>query len=90
MTVKRVAGVWTATILGTTCKLATPQTKFGEGFRAGPLHCPTPLDSVKSWNLADKELLLYSAAGNVLARLRFTSGRYDGQFDSGEPISLSR
>ena len=90
MTVKRVAGVWNATILGTTCKLATPQTKFGEGFRAGPLHCPTPLDSVKSWNLAEKELVLYGATGTVLARLHFAGGRFDGQFGSGEPITLSR
>lgn len=90
MTVKRVAGVWNATILGTACKLATPQTKFGEGFRAGPLHCPTPLDKVKSWNLAEKELVLYGATGDVLARLHFAAGRYDGKFDSGEPLTLSR
>ena len=68
-----------------------PQTKFGAGFRAGPLRCPAPIDGVKSWNVAGKQLTLHDANGSVLARL-YSSGpeKFDGQTESGLPISLTR
>ena len=44
LTASSVAGVWNATVSGQSCKVATPQTKFGQGYRAGPLRCPAPLD----------------------------------------------
>lgn len=91
VTTASVAGVWNASVQGQSCKVATPQTKFGAGFRAGPLHCPAPLDGVKSWNVAGKQLALYDADGGVLARLYSSGGeRFDGQTTSGLPISLSR
>jgi hypothetical protein len=91
LTAGSVAGVWNATVSGQSCRVATPQTKFGQGFRAGPLRCPVPLDGVKSWNVAGKQLALYDGNGNLLARLYSSSGeRFDGQMTSGQPISLSR
>ena len=91
VTTASVAGVWTASVAGQSCKVATPQTKFGAGYRAGPLRCPAPLDGVKSWNVSGKQLALYDESGGVLARLYSTSGeRFDGQTSSGQPISLSR
>ncbi|MBO6717525.1 MAG: protease inhibitor Inh/omp19 family protein [Rhizobiaceae bacterium] len=86
-----VAGVWNATVAGQGCRVATPQTKFGKGFRAGPLRCPAPLDGVKSWNVEGKQLALYDQNGGVLARL-YSSGteRFDGQTSGGLPIALSR
>lgn len=91
VTTATVAGVWNATVSGQSCKVATPQTKYGAGYRAGPLRCPAPLDGVKSWNVAGKQLALYDENGGVLARL-YSSGaeRFDGQTSSGVPISLSR
>ena len=91
LTAGGVAGVWTASVSGQTCKVATPQTKFGAGFRAGPLRCPAPIDGVKSWNVAGKQLTLHDANGSVLARL-YSSGpeKFDGQTESGVPISLTR
>jgi len=86
-----IAGVWNAMVAGQGCKVATPQTKFGQGYRAGPLHCPAPLNGVKSWNVAGKELALYDQGGAVLAKLYSTGGqRFDGQTATGLPISLSR
>jgi hypothetical protein len=86
-----VAGVWNASVGGQSCRVATPQTKFGQGYRAGPLRCPAPLDGVKSWNVSGKQLELYDDGGNVLARLYSSSAeKFDGQTTSGEPISLSR
>lgn len=91
ITAGSVAGVWSASVAGQSCRVATPQTKFGQGYRAGPLRCPAPLDGVKSWNVSGKQLALYDEGGNVLARL-YSSGdaRFDGQTTTGQPISLSR
>lgn len=91
LTAGSVAGVWNATVAGQGCRVATPQTKFGQGFRAGPLRCPVPLDGVKSWNVAGKQLSLFDGNGDLLARLYSSSPeRFDGQMTSGQPISLSR
>lgn len=91
LTAGSVAGVWNASVSGQTCRVATPQTKFGQGFRAGPLRCPAPIDGVKSWNVAGKQLTLYDENGGTLARL-YSSGpeKFDGQTESGVPISLTR
>lgn len=91
VTAGSVAGVWNASVSGQSCKVATPQTKFGAGFRAGPLRCPAPIDGVKSWNVAGKQLTLYDESGGTLARL-YSSGpeKFDGQTESGLPISLTR
>lgn len=91
VTAGSVAGVWNASVSGQSCRVATPQTKFGAGYRAGPLRCPAPLDGVKSWNVEGSQLALYDDGGNVLARLYSSGGeRFDGQTSSGVPISLSR
>lgn len=91
VTAGSVAGVWNASVSGQSCRVATPQTRFGAGYRAGPLRCPAPLDGVKSWNVEGKQLALYDEGGNVLARLYSSGGeRFDGQTTSGQPISLSR
>lgn len=91
LTAGSVAGVWNASVAGQNCRVATPQTKFGQGFRAGPLRCPAPIDGVKSWNVSGKQLTLYDENGGTLARLYSSgSGKFDGQTESGVPISLSR
>lgn len=91
ITAGSVAGVWNASVGGQSCRVATPQTRFGQGYRAGPLRCPAPLDGVKSWNVEGKQLALYDDNGNVLARLYSSGGeRFDGQTSSGQPVSLSR
>ncbi len=91
LTPSSVAGVWNASVSGQSCKVATPQTKFGQGYRAGPLRCPAPLDGVKSWNVSGKQLSLYDADGGTLARLYSAGGEnFNGQTSSGQPISLTR
>lgn len=91
LTTGSVAGVWNASVAGQSCRIATPQTKFGQGYRAGPLRCPAPLDGVKSWNVAGKQLALYDGNGSMLAQLYSSgSGRFDGQTTSGQPLTLSR
>ncbi|MFC5384864.1 AprI/Inh family metalloprotease inhibitor [Aquamicrobium segne] len=90
LTPSSVAGVWTVNLSGQSCKVATPQTKFGQGYRAGPLRCPAPVDNVKSWNVSGKQLTLYDQDGGALAQLYSSGGRFDGQTTNGLPISLTR
>jgi hypothetical protein len=91
LTPATVGGVWNVSVSGQSCKIATSQTKFGQGFRAGPLRCPAPVDGVKSWAVSGKQLSLYDESGAVAATL-YSSGseKFDGQTQSGVPISFSR
>jgi hypothetical protein len=90
LTVGSVAGVWGVSVAGQNCKIATPQTKYGQGFRAGPLKCPGEMANVKSWNVAGKQLTLYDEGGSPVARLFGAGGGFSGQTSGGSPISLTR
>jgi Protease inhibitor Inh len=90
ITIGAVAGVWNVSLSGQSCKVATPQTKFGQGFRAGPLKCPAEMANVKSWNVAGKQLVMYDEAGATIARLYSTGTGFSGQTAGGAPISFSR
>lgn len=86
-----VAGVWNANLAGQSCKIATPQTKYGQGFRAGPLRCPGELASLASWAVNGKQLSLYDGNGGTVATLYSSGqGRFDGQTVAGQALSLSR
>jgi hypothetical protein len=91
VTAGAVAGVWNVSVGGQSCRIATPQTSFGQGFRGAPLGCPAPMASFKSWAPRGKQLVLFDDSGTQIATL-FSSGgsRFDGQTSSGQPISLSR
>jgi hypothetical protein len=91
LTPGKVAGVWNASLAGQSCKVATPQTKFGQGYRAGPLRCPGELANLSSWSVNGKQLVLYDANGGTVASLYSSAdARFDGQTSGGQPISLSR
>ena len=90
LTVGGIAGVWNVNVAGQSCKVATPQTKFGQGFRAGPLKCPGEMANVKSWNVAGKQLTLYDEGGTAVAKLYGAGGGYSGQTSGGSAISLTR
>lgn len=91
LTAGSVAGVWTASVAGQNCKVATPQTKFGQGYRAGPLRCPGELANLASWAVNGKQLVFYDASGGTVAQLYSSGeGRFDGQTSTGQNISLSR
>ncbi|MEK1886022.1 MAG: protease inhibitor Inh/omp19 family protein [Phyllobacterium sp.] len=91
LTAGSVAGVWNASMGGQSCKIATPQTKFGQGYRAGPLRCPGELANLSSWAVSGKQLTLYDAAGGTVAKL-YSSGQssFDGQTSGGQALRLSR
>lgn len=86
-----IAGVWNANIDGMSCKIATPMTKFGKGYRSAPMHCPTAISAANSWNISGSKLEFFDASGAVVATLSSQDGRYfNGQTVSGSNISLSR
>jgi hypothetical protein len=86
-----VAGVWNVSVGGQSCRVATPRTKFGQGYRAAPLRCPAPLDGVKSWAVQGSQMILYNESGSQVASLS-SSGpeKFNGTTSSGSPVSLSR
>ena len=90
LTVGSVAGVWGVNVAGQNCKIATPQTKYGQGFRAGPLKCPGEMANVKSWHVAGRRLTLYDGRGSAVARLFGAGGGFSGQTSGGSAISLTR
>ena len=91
VTVGSVAGVWSVSTGGGGCKVATPHTKYGQGFRAGPLKCPGDMANVKSWNVAGKQLVFYDESGGKVATLYQSSpGKFDGQTTGGSAVSLTR
>jgi len=86
-----VAGVWNVSVAGQSCRVATPRTKFGQGYRAAPLRCPAPLDGVKSWAVQGSQVVLYNEGGTQVASLSSTGPeKFDGTTSSGSPVSLSR
>ena len=91
ITTGSVVGAWNASVSGQSCQLITSLTKLGSNKRAASRACAAPVDGVKSWNVAGKQLSLYDDTGSVVARL-YSSGpeKFDGQTSTGLPISLSR
>ena len=91
ITTGSVVGAWNASVSGQSCQLITSLTKLGSNNRAASRACAAPVDGVKAWNVAGKQLSLYDDTGSVVARL-YSSGpeKFDGQTSTGLPISLSR
>ncbi len=88
MTVGAVAGVWSVSTGGGACKVATPQTKYGQGFRAGDAEMPGDMANVKSWNVAGKQLVFYDENGGKIATLYQSSpGKFDGQTKRSHSVS---
>ncbi len=68
-------------------RFATPQTKFGQGYRAGPPRCPGELANLSSWAVSGKQLVLYDAAGGAVARLYSSApSKFDGQTSGGQNL----
>ncbi|WP_273759087.1 AprI/Inh family metalloprotease inhibitor [Bartonella sp. ML70XJBT.G] len=86
-----IAGVWNLSMGGKVCRIATPQTKFGQGYRAGPLHCPGILSQVKSWAVKGKKLYFYNNSGRVIVALYSSNvDRFEGRTLDDHPVILSR
>lgn len=91
LTTGNVVGAWSASVSGQSCQLITSLTKLGSNNRAASRGCATPVNGVKSWNVAGKQLTLYDESGSTVATL-YSSGaeKFNGQTSTGLPISLSR
>ncbi len=86
-----MVGNWKTTNNGLTCDLFLTLTKFGNGSRGGTRGCVGDMAAMRSWNVSGKQVMLYDASGNALARLYKTAdNRFDGSTRSGQPVSLNR
>ncbi|KEC56052.1 AprI/Inh family metalloprotease inhibitor [Bartonella koehlerae] len=86
-----IAGVWNLSMDGKVCRIATPQTKFGQGYRAGPLHCPGIVSQVKSWTVKGKKLYFYNNSGRIVVTLYSSNiDHFEGYTLDGYPVVLSR
>ncbi len=86
-----IAGVWNLSMGGKVCRIATPQTKFGKGYRAGPLHCPGIASQVRSWDVKGKRLYFYNNSGRVILVLYSSNvDRFEGRTLDDHPVVLSR
>ncbi|MET3559492.1 hypothetical protein ABID39_000162 [Bartonella japonica] len=86
-----IAGVWNLSMGGKSCRIATPQTKFGQGYRAGPLHCPGIVSQVNSWDIRGKRLYFYDKSGRIIVVLHSNDlNLFEGKTLDGYPVSLRR
>ncbi|RCL01763.1 MAG: hypothetical protein JSC085_000658 [Candidatus Tokpelaia sp. JSC085] len=86
-----VAGVWKVFLGGMNCQIATPQTKFGQGYRACPIRCPAVLSGVNSWNINGAQLIFYDKNDQSIVTLYPSDvSRFEGWTVSGVGIILSR
>ncbi|MBB5073729.1 hypothetical protein HNQ69_000855 [Bartonella callosciuri] len=86
-----IAGVWNLSVGGKVCRIATPQTKFGQGYRAGPLNCPGIVSQVNSWAIKGKKLYFYNNSGRVIVTLYSSNvDRFEGLTLDNYPVVLSR
>ncbi|WP_375637290.1 MULTISPECIES: AprI/Inh family metalloprotease inhibitor [unclassified Bartonella] len=86
-----IAGVWNLSMGGKVCRIATPQTKFGKGYRAGPLHCLGIASQVRSWDVKGKRLYFYNNSGRVILVLYSSNvDRFEGRTLDDHPVVLSR
>jgi hypothetical protein len=91
VTTGSVVGAWSASVSGQSCQLITSLTKLGANNRAASRQCAAPINNVKSWNVAGKQLSLYDESGSAVATLYSGGdGKFNGQTSTGLPISLSR
>ncbi|KEG21285.1 AprI/Inh family metalloprotease inhibitor [Bartonella bacilliformis] len=86
-----IAGVWNLSVDNTVCRVATPQTKFGQGYRAHPLSCSKIFSEVRSWAIKGKKLYFYEESGRVVAVFySLNEGRFEGYMFNNQPAILNR
>ncbi|WP_455477030.1 AprI/Inh family metalloprotease inhibitor [Bartonella sp. B41] len=86
-----ISGVWNLSMGGKTCRIATPQTKFGQGYRASPLHCSGIVSLVKSWSVKEKKLYFYDNSGRIVVALySYNTDHFEGRTLDGYTVILSR
>ncbi|WP_455477829.1 AprI/Inh family metalloprotease inhibitor [Bartonella sp. B10] len=86
-----VSGVWNLSVGDKVCRIATPQTKFGQGYRASPLNCTGIVSRVKSWAVKEKKLYFYDQSGRaVIALYSSNVDHFKGRTFDDHPVILTR
>lgn len=91
ITKNAVVGSWKTATGGASCQMFLTLTKYGDNSRGGTRGCAGELQTMRGWNVAGKQLVLYDEAGSKIAILYSTGAeRFDGQTTGGQAVSLSR
>ncbi|SIQ90506.1 Protease inhibitor Inh [Rhizobium sp. RU20A] len=86
-----MVGNWRVSNGGTSCDMFLTLTNLGSGSRGGTRGCVGELTTMGSWEVAGKQVVLKDRSGNPIGRVFKTAdNRFDGQTNSGQPLSLSR
>ncbi|MBB4218106.1 hypothetical protein FHT79_005325 [Rhizobium sp. BK212] len=73
------------------CDMFLTLTNLGSGSRGGTRGCVGELTAMGSWEVSGKQVLLKDRSGNQIGSVYKTAdNRFDGQTNTGQPISLSR
>ena len=73
------------------CDMFLTLTNLGSGSRGGTRGCVGELTAMGSWEVAGKQVLLKDRSGNAIGSVYKTAdNRFQGQTNTGQPISLSR
>ncbi|MBB4479401.1 AprI/Inh family metalloprotease inhibitor [Rhizobium sp. 9T] len=73
------------------CDMFLTLTNLGSGSRGGTRGCVGELTAMGSWEVAGKQVLLKDRSGNQIGSVYKTAdNRFQGQTNTGQPISLSR
>ncbi len=91
ITKNTVVGSWKTSSAGASCQMFLTLTKYGDNSRGGTRGCAGELQTMRGWNVAGKQLVLFDEAGTKIAILYSTgTERFDGQTSGGQAVSLSR
>ena len=91
ITKNAIVGSWKTASSGVSCQMFLTLTKYGDNSRGGTRGCAGELQTMRGWNVAGKQLVLYDESGSRIAILYSTgSERFDGQTTGGQAVSLSR
>ncbi|WP_313194728.1 protease inhibitor Inh/omp19 family protein [Shinella zoogloeoides] len=86
-----MVGNWRVSNGPSSCDMFLTLTNLGSGLRGGTRGCAGELTTMRSWEVAGKQVILKDLNGNAIGRLYKTAdSRFDGSTNSGQPLSLSR
>lgn len=87
-----MVGAWRVSTQGVSCQvfMALTQSVSG-GPRAAARGCPGEVANVRSWDVSGNQVVLSDSGGNRVATLfQSGEGRFDGQTNGGQSLSLAR
>ncbi len=85
-----MVGNWGVSGAGS-CDMFLTLTNLGSGLRGGTRGCAGELTTMRSWEVAGKQVQFKDSNGNVVGSVFKTAeNKFDGRTSGGQPLTLSR